>query len=122
MKQGILISAYKNFDHLIDIVSFFDENFEIYIHIDKKSKVDGSIINTLHSFNIVKLISRKYLVNWGGLNHLKCILHLSEVALKSQELETFHLISGHDYPIKDISYFKDFFKTNKEKDFFSYFE
>jgi hypothetical protein len=31
-----LITAYTNFDHLERIVLFFDSNFEIFIHIDKK--------------------------------------------------------------------------------------
>ena len=73
MKQGILITAYKDFDHLLDIASFFDSNFEIYIHIDKKSVVAYNIIDSLHSLPQVKLVSRKYKVNWGGINHLKCI-------------------------------------------------
>ena len=83
MKQGILITAYKNFEHLLDIVSFFDERFEIYIHIDKKSVINEGIIETIRSLPQVKLVSRKYKVNWGGINHLKCILHLAEEALKS---------------------------------------
>ena len=122
MKQGILITAYKNFEHLLDIVSFFDERFEIYIHIDKKSVINEGIIETIRSLPQVKLVSRKYKVNWGGINHLKCILHLAEEALKSKELQTFHLISGHDYPIKDCSYFIDFFKKKGNNNYLSHFE
>jgi hypothetical protein len=70
----------------------------------------------------VKLVSRKFKVNWGGINHLKCILHLAEEALKNKDINTFHLISGHDYPIKDKSYFIEFFEQNKNRDFFSHFE
>ena len=122
MKQGILITAYKNFEHLIDIASYFNHHFEIYIHIDKKTNIPIGTIETLQNLPQVILISRKYKVNWGGINHLKCILYLSKEALKNKTIKTFHLISGHDFPIKNNSYFIDFFKENSENDFFSYFE
>lgn len=121
MKQGILITAYKDFEHLLDIVSCFDKNFCVYIHIDKKCEVDQSFINALNKSPIVKLVSRKYKVNWGGINHLKSILHLCDEAIKDSSITIFHLISGHDYPIKEPSYFVDFFKNNTS-DFISYFE
>lgn len=121
MKQAILITAYKNFHHLIDIASYFDDNFEVYIHIDKKIKVDSAIIKELTSIHQVKLVSRKYKVNWGGINHLKCILHLSETALKSKDVEFVHLISGHDYPIKDLNYFNNYCKENKNSNFLDHF-
>ncbi|WP_242131687.1 beta-1,6-N-acetylglucosaminyltransferase [Aestuariivivens marinum] len=105
MKHALLITAYKNFDHLKDVISFFDNNFCVYIHIDRKIKVEPFDIDQLKGFANVKLISRKYRVNWGGINHLKCILHLAEQALLNKEISMFHLISGHDYPIKNISYF-----------------
>ncbi|HEY9169353.1 MAG TPA: beta-1,6-N-acetylglucosaminyltransferase [Lutibacter sp.] len=122
MKQGILITAYKNFEHLIDIATCFDVNFEIYIHIDKKSTIKVEVIDELMALKNVKLVSRKYKVNWGGVNHLKCILHLAEEALKVPELENFHLITGHDFPIKNTDHFIDFFKKNSVTDFLDYFE
>lgn len=39
MKHALLITAYKNFEHLIDIINFYSKDIEIYIHIDKKSKI-----------------------------------------------------------------------------------
>ena len=122
MKQGILITAYKDFGHLLDITSFFNSHFEIYIHIDKKSDITQDFIDTLKKDPKVRLVSRKFTVNWGGLNHLKSILHLAEVALKNRELERFHLISGHDYPIKSPSYFMEFFNNNRNKNYLSSFE
>ena len=123
MKQGILITAYKNYDHLIDIVDFFnDDSFEVFIHIDRKSKTSKETIEKLYAFNCVKFVSTKYKVNWGGLNHLKCILFLAKEAVKNKELEYIHSITGHDYPIKSKSYFIDFFKRNNGKDFLDYFE
>ena len=122
MKQGILITAYKNFEHLFDIASFFDSNFEIYIHIDKKSVVPQIRKEAIQSLPQVQLISRKYKVNWDGINHLKSILHLAEEALKNEEITRFHLISGHDFPIKPSSYFMEFFKKHYSSNFLTFFK
>lgn len=121
MKQAILITAYKNFFHLKEIIEFFDENFELYIHIDRKSKISKKELISLRSYDIVKLVSQKYKVNWGGFNHLKSILFLTEEALKNHEILYFHLISGHDFPIKSKNYFLKFFE-NKKNEFINYFE
>ncbi len=39
MKQGILITAYKNVNHLKKLINCFDDDFYYYIHIDKKSQI-----------------------------------------------------------------------------------
>ena len=38
MKQGILITAYKNVIHLKKLINFFNDDFCFYIHIDKKTE------------------------------------------------------------------------------------
>ena len=121
MLQAILITAYKDFDSLIDIVSYFHEGFEIYIHIDKKHKPSKEIIDRINSFPQVKLLSFKYKVNYAGRNHLRCILHLAEEALKSEHVEYFHVISGQDFPVKPLSYFHKFVEENKSKDYLENF-
>lgn len=112
MTQAILITAYTNFDHLEQIIKFFDSNFEIFIHIDKKSTISQIDLNALKEYQHVKVVSRKFKVNWGGRNHLKSILFLCELALNNPKNHYFHLISGHDFPTKKKSFFIDFFKDN----------
>jgi hypothetical protein len=121
MKQAILITAYKNYNHLEEIINFFDANFNLYIHIDKKSKISKKELHHLLSSKTVQLVSSKYVVNWGGFNHLQSILYLSEQALKNPLNSYFHLISGQDYPIKKASYFRSFFDNKREEhiEFFS---
>ena len=119
MKQAILITAYKNYHHLEGIINFFDTNFEIYIHIDKKSVISNMELNNLKSYETVKLVVKKYKVNWGGFNHLKSILYLIEEALKNDNIGYFHLISGHDFPTKKKAYFLDFF-NNTDKEYLEY--
>lgn len=121
MKQAILITAYKNYHHLKEIINFFDDNFDLYIHIDKKSKISSDVLNDLRDFDRVKLITRKFKVNWGGFNHLRSILYLTKKALKNPNYSYLHLISGHDFPIKDKAYFLEFFSTTDEE-FINYFD
>jgi hypothetical protein len=122
MKQAILITAYKNYQHLEEIIKFFDSDFELYIHIDKKSKITNDELNLLKNYSQVKLVSQRYQVNWGGFNHLKSILYLAEQALKNPQNFYLHLISGHDFPIKKLSEFKAYFVENRALEFINYFD
>lgn len=110
-KHAILITAYKDFNHLIKIISFFDDNFSFYIHIDKKSKVDISLFKMIKENPKVNFITQKYAVNWGGFNHLKSILLLCDYAVKQQQHDYYHLISGSDFPVKSLNYFKEKFSN-----------
>lgn len=121
MKQAILITAYKNYHHLEEIIQCFDANFELYIHLDKKSRISEAELSNLRNHDSVKLLDKKYKVNWGGFNHLKSILYLTEQALKNSENQYFHLITGHDFPIKTGDYFMEFFKKNRDTEFINYF-
>ena len=121
MKQAILITAYKDFDHLIDLIDFFDDEwFECYIHIDKKHFPEEAIIQKIRSLRPVKLVSDHYTVNWGGRNHLRSYLLLAEEALKNPDNSYFHLISGQDFPVKSVSYFKSFAKRSDQRDYLTY--
>lgn len=117
--QAILITAYKNYAHLENLVNFFDERFNIYIHIDKKSSISRKDIESLSAKKRV-YVSKQYKINWGAFNHLKAILELAEKAVENKENSYFHLITGHDYPIKPLEEFADFFEINKDRDFMEY--
>lgn len=113
MKQAILITTYKDFEQLIELINEFDDTFNIYIHIDKKSEVSLKNYKKLKNINNVKYLGNDFKVNWGGVNHLKAYLRLSEIALSDKENSFFHLITGQDYPIKNSDYFKSITKKTK---------
>ncbi|MES2680307.1 MAG: beta-1,6-N-acetylglucosaminyltransferase [Bacteroidota bacterium] len=121
MKQALLITAYKNLDHLKRIIDHFDTNYSFYIHIDKKSRVTENEINALRMNDRV-FVSRAYQTNWAGTNHLKCILLLMKMALRDKGIEYIHLISGHDFPIKSQAIFNTFLRNNKGKQFIEFFK
>lgn len=99
MKQAILITAYTNYNQLIDLVQSFDDRSNIFIHIDKKSVNAGHITEELKALPNVRHCEQKYKVHWGGINHLHAILDLSKIALEDDENGYFHLITGMDVPI-----------------------
>ncbi len=114
MQQVILITAYKDFEQLFEISNYFGDSFHLYIHIDKKSKIDTLMLNQLMALNNVKWVTNKYKVNWGSYNHLKSIILLAEEALKNSDNQYFHLITGQDFPIKSKSEFQEHFKKNNK--------
>ncbi|MDR2474307.1 MAG: beta-1,6-N-acetylglucosaminyltransferase [Bacteroidales bacterium] len=117
MRQAILITAYKNAKQIYDIIDYFGKDFEFYIHVDKKSKMD---LVEIHSLGDNVHVYKEFIVNWGSVNHLKAILLLSEKALEDQRNGYFHLITGQDFPCKTKKYFTDVLDT--EKDYLAYRE
>ena len=111
MKQALLITAYKDAEQLEELIRFFPSaSFSIYVHVDRKSRMD---LSQLERQGPVELLSRKYTVNWGGRNHLMAILHLMQEALKDPANGYFHLISGQDFPLKPVSFFQQELDTTK---------
>lgn len=117
MRQAILITAYKNIPHLRRIVDYFDDDFEVFIHIDKKCREDYVF---LREMSHVHLFDR-YRIAWGDVNHLKAILLLMHEAYRHDDLEYFHLITGSDYPALPLTDFKCFCEHHKHDNFVEHF-
>lgn len=110
MKQAILITAYKDFLQLARLTSEFDGRFNIYIHVDKKSRITSNERQILAKNKQIKYFSQDYKVNWGGFNHMRAYLGLISIALKNEDNIYFHLITGQDFPIQSNAYFDRFFE------------
>lgn len=113
MKQALLITAYKNPPHLINLIDAFDDNYSMYIHIDNKGEFTPADIKELQARPNVKFVSQKYKVQWASINHLKAILLLCEEAAKDPDVEYMHTITGHDYPMKSAADISTFMSANK---------
>jgi hypothetical protein len=102
MKQGILVTAFKEPTWLERTIRLLGPGFSFFVHVDGKSKpeVAEGFAALSRRYANVRVYSR-YRVNWGGNNHLKAILLLVEEALK-EGMGYCHLITGQDYPLKDI--------------------
>ena len=85
LKQAILITAYKDFLQLARLTSEFDGRFNIYIHVDKKSRITSNERQILAKNKQIKYFSQDYKVNWGGFNHMRAYLGLISIALKNED-------------------------------------
>lgn len=121
MKQAILITAYRDFDQLLDLVALFDDRFGVYIHIDKKSNCGDRIYDSLKGQSQVQWVSSDYTINWGGRNHLLAILSLCKKAFADGKYSYFHLITGQDLPIKPFDTFFDTLVFEEPVNFLEHF-
>ncbi|MEN8927810.1 MAG: beta-1,6-N-acetylglucosaminyltransferase [Flavobacteriales bacterium] len=116
MKHALLITAYKDFDQLHTLIDQFDSDFNIYVHIDGKSKISDKQLQGFRQKENVRIAEAPMKVNWGGFNHLQSYLSLSKIALNNPENTLFHLITGQDFPIKNKKSFDELLEKNKSKE------
>lgn len=121
MRHAILINAHQNFNYLLYLVNYFDSDFDIYIHINKKSRITPSEIYQLQHAEGVCGVYRKYSINWGGYSFLKTILFLVQKVKERGNVDYVHLISGADVPIKNLNDFKMFFENRQTNEYLENF-
>lgn len=117
MRQAILITAYRDIPMLEKLVNYFDDDFELFIHIDKRCRENISAIQEKPHVHIY----RKYAVEWGDYKHLLAIVMLMQEAYRHDELEYFHLITGSDYPIMPLDKFKAYCEEHRCDNFLEHF-
>lgn len=113
-KQAILILAHdiSNLEILNKQLRILDSKyFDIFIHIDKKSKMK---IEDIEKCKISQLkIYKEIKVYWGHISQVECELFLMKKALEQEEkYDYLHLISGVDFPLKKPA---EIFKFFNEK-------
>lgn len=111
MKQAILIMYHEDYNLLLELLKLIDnENFDIYLHIDKKVK-DFDYENVKRIIKKSKIYFTKRLdVRWGTFKQIECELLLLKLASKNH-YKYYHLISGVDLPIKSIDEIYNFFES-----------
>lgn len=127
MKQAILIIAHNNLELLRkNILLLNDEKIDIFIHLDKKSKIKKeAVLSGLFTKEEQKShveIFQEVEVNWGGYTQIQAELLLIEKSLDfskstGEEYSHLHLISGVDMPLKTPKEIISFFERGKEKEF-----
>ena len=117
MRQAILITAYRDLSQLRRLVEYFDDDFELFIHLDKKCQKDYRFLQERPHTHLY----RQYKIAWGDVNHLYAILLLMKEAYAHKDLEYFHLITGSDYPIPLLDEFKSFCEEHRHENFVEHF-
>lgn len=121
MKHAVLILAHNNPSYVNRLIDSFDEDFYVFIHWDKKTWNKTDLPMLLAHTNVKGVYSR-YKVYWGGYSIIKSTLLLCRKAIKYQDIEYIHLISGSDVLTQDLSRFKNTFSMHSSNNFMEYFK
>lgn len=111
--QAIIITAYRDLEQVHELADLLSERFEVYIHVDKRvsqSDLKKSGLLGQHKGEHKVSVYQKFRVNWGSPNHLWSILYCIKEALKNPETTYFHIISGEDFPVRNVEQIYDFFE------------
>lgn len=117
MKFAYLIMAHDNVEQLKKLLKVLDwEENEIFLHVDKKSEHIN--VDTISTFmcNAKIHIYQKFSVYWADITQTLCQIYLLQEASKTYH-DYYHLLSGHDLPIKSHKEICSFFERNKGKQF-----
>lgn len=96
--HAILITAYKEYPTLLRLVRRLDPAFfKLFIHIDKRSRIGRVEIAELKAHGAE--VNKTFAIRWGSYTHLQAILRLLAMALKREDLDYVHVVSGQDYPL-----------------------
>lgn len=109
--QAILILAHKNIEQIIDLSMILSKKFVLFIHFDRKYKMPVEDKKKLEKMKNVHVYS-EIDVNWGGFSIGEVELFLLKEAMKNQDITYFHIISGQDWPVKNIEEIYNFFENN----------
>ena len=117
MRQAILITAYKDLSQLQRLVNYFNEDFEIFIHLDCHCQEDYTPFLQQTHINLY----RRYPIEWGDYKHLLSIILLMREAYKHTDLQYFHLITGSDYPTMPLEKFKAYCEVHRNDNYLEHF-
>lgn len=117
MKQAILITAYRDIPMLEKLVDRFDNDFELFVHVDKRCHESLASLEGREHLHLY----RTYAVEWGDYRHLLAIVMLMREAYRHEDLEYFHLVTGSDYPTMPLSQFKAFCEEHRDENFLEHF-
>lgn len=106
-KIAVMITAHKNDEQVNRLINHLSKDFDIFIHIDKRSSL--KIRETENVF-----VYKKYKVYWGSFNQIMATLYLLKKAF-TQRYDRYILISGQDLPIKTNEEISDFFDNNDKE-------
>ncbi|WP_443939081.1 beta-1,6-N-acetylglucosaminyltransferase [Pedobacter sp. MW01-1-1] len=120
MKIAHIIMAHKNPEQIKRLIESLNHpNFYFFIHLDKKVSIqDFEFIGTLPRVHFIK---KRISCNWAGYSFVEAMLSATKEVLESgQPFSHINMLSGQDYPIKNVNEIDDFFKQNTEKSFLTY--
>ena len=90
----------------------------IYLHLDRKFNVNVNEIKNNVKLSKIYCIPRMD-IKWG-VEQVKCELSLLKCAIQNGPYKYYHLLSGHDLPIKSQEEIHRYFEMN-EKNYVAFY-
>ena len=120
MFHAFLIIANRDLYTLNKLLEMIDnENHDIFILVDKKSKLQKDNIGvTIKKSHIYQL--KRVSIKWGRYSLIDAELLLFHKANQVKKYDYYHIISGQDLLICNTKTFDDFFEKHKDSLFISY--
>jgi len=101
------------------IKNMYHENFDFYIHVDKKFDVNPHLY--LKSLPNVYFINNRMDVKWAGFSTVLATFEcIKEIAASGRSYDFINFLSGQDYPLKSAAHLYQFFLNNIGNEFLSY--
>jgi len=121
MKHAILLLSSYGISYMNNVLSQFsnDERFDIYIHIDGKTKIDIENNKTITRAKI-KYIKHLFRAKRYSTEMVDTMLELLSISNKTDNYDYFHYFSDTCYLIKTLDEFYQFFIKNNNKSYMNY--
>lgn len=111
--QAILLLAHKGIDYIDNFCSQFTDDFNIYIHYDKKLKLSNTDINMLQTkYPNIRHVFSQYSGEYFGMSLIDAEIELLKIAIKDNENTYFHLMSEQCYLIINPKIFVEYFNNS----------
>lgn len=118
-KQAYLIMAHDDPELLEILLKLLDAPYnDIYLHIDRKADLDLNRMKSWVAESKLCFVERMD-VKWGHYTLAECEIRLLKEAIKEKH-SYYHLLSGHDLPIKPRKEIYDFFEQNAGVEYIAY--
>ena len=118
-RQAYMIIAHHDIPLLKKLVGALDiPEHDIYIHFDKAHYTDE--VRTVTASNANLTIVSEIAVHWGSYSMIRCELLLLRLATQTPH-SYYHLLSGHDLPLKSAGEIYEFFE-HTDKQYVQFFE
>ena len=106
-QTAVLLLIHNNENQVNRLIKHIADDFDVYVHIDKRCSVK---INKISNVKVFK----KYKTYHGSFNQIIATLFLLKEAFNKKH-NRYLLISGQDIPIKSNQEIKDFFLNNNSE-------
>ena len=123
MKHAILLLSSYGIEYLNNFLVQFnnDKRYDIYIHLDGKTKSDIDKKKTIIDSNI-KYCQHKYKAERFSIEMVDAMYELLSIAYKSDNYDYYHFFSESCYLVKSLDKFYDFFVENNLNSYVSHYK